>query len=82
MGDRIVVMAPRPGRVVAEIAVPTPLPRDEDYRLGPDYAEMCRQTSQALHRAMNADAALTALACACVALLIAQAVRKLLRKRR
>ena len=56
LSDRIVVMAPRPGRVVAEIAVPTPLPRDEDYRLGPDYAEICRQTSQALHRAMNAEA--------------------------
>ena len=34
LSDRIVVMAPRPGRVVAEIAVPAPLPRDEDFRLG------------------------------------------------
>ena len=37
--DRIVVMAPRPGRVVAEIDRPAPLPRDEDFRLGAEYAE-------------------------------------------
>ena len=54
LSDRIVVMAPRPGRVVAEILVPAPLPRDEDFRLGPDYAERCRATSLALHRAMDA----------------------------
>jgi NitT/TauT family transport system ATP-binding protein len=53
LSDRIVVMAPRPGRVVAEIAVPTPLPRDEDFRLGSTYAEICRETSLALHRAMD-----------------------------
>jgi NitT/TauT family transport system ATP-binding protein len=53
LSDRIVVMAPRPGRVVAEIEVPTPLPRDEDFRLGATYAELCRQTSLALHHAMD-----------------------------
>ena len=53
LSDRIVVMAPRPGRVVAEIEVPAPLPRAEDFRLGPIYAEICRKTSRALHRAMD-----------------------------
>ena len=53
LSDRIVVMAPRPGRVVAEIVVPEPLPRDEDFRLSADYAEKCRLTSQALHEAMT-----------------------------
>jgi NitT/TauT family transport system ATP-binding protein len=53
LSDRIVVMAPRPGRVVAEIDVPTPLPRDEEFRLGPTYAEICRETSLALHHAMD-----------------------------
>ena len=33
LSTRIVVMAPRPGRVVAEIAVDAPLPRDEEFRL-------------------------------------------------
>ena len=55
LSDRIVVMAPRPGRVVAEIAVPAPPPRDEEFRLRLEYAEICRETSQALHRAMSAD---------------------------
>ena len=50
LSDRIVVMAPRPGRIVAEVDVPAPLPRDEDFRLGPVYADGCRATSLALHR--------------------------------
>ena len=36
--DRIVVMAPRPGRVVAEIAIDAPCPRDEDFRTSAAYA--------------------------------------------
>ena len=51
--DRIVVMAPRPGRVVAEVHVPHPSPRDEEFRLGAGYAGICRQTSLALHSAMG-----------------------------
>jgi len=57
LSDRIVVMAPRPGRIVAEINVPVPLPRDEDFRLSAVYAEKCRETSAALHRAMTLDVA-------------------------
>ena len=34
LSTRIIVMAPRPGRVVAEITVDAPLPRDEEFRLG------------------------------------------------
>ena len=56
LSDRIVVMAPRPGRIVAEIEIPAPLPRDEDFRLTPLYAERCRETSAALHQAMSAGA--------------------------
>jgi NitT/TauT family transport system ATP-binding protein len=57
LSDRIVVMAPRPGRVVAEIVVPSPLPRGEDFRLCAEYAEKCRATSLALHEAMALDGA-------------------------
>ena len=53
LSDRIVVMAPRPGRIVAEIAVAAPLPRNEEFRLGADYADLCRATSLALHNAMG-----------------------------
>ena len=57
LSDRIVVMAPRPGRICGEVLVSAPLPRDEDYRLGAEYAERCRATSLALHKAMDAGAA-------------------------
>ena len=41
-------------RIVAEIAVDAPLPRDEEFRLGKFYADRCRETSLALHGAMEA----------------------------
>ncbi len=55
LSSRIVVMAPRPGRIVAQIEVPAPLPRTEEFRLTPLYAERCRETSAALHMAMGLD---------------------------
>ncbi len=55
LSSRIVVMAPRPGRIVAEIEVPAPLPRSEEFRLTPLYADRCRETSAALHKAMGMD---------------------------
>jgi NitT/TauT family transport system ATP-binding protein len=53
LSTRIIVMAPRPGRVVAEINVDAPLPRNEEFRLGKFYADRCRETSLALHSAMG-----------------------------
>ncbi len=55
LSDRIVVMAPRPGRVVAQITIPAPLPRDEEFRLDKLYADRCRETSAELHRAMGME---------------------------
>ena len=55
LSSRIVVMAPRPGRVVADLAVEPPLVRDEEYRTAPGYIADCRTVSAALKRAM-ADA--------------------------
>ena len=49
LSNRIVVMAARPGRVVADIAVDAAYPRDEEFRLSPRYAEHCRAVSRALH---------------------------------
>ncbi len=54
LSTRVVVMAPRPGRIVSEVIVPAPLPRDEEYRLGHEYAETCRATSHRLRDAMAA----------------------------
>ena len=53
LADRIVVMAARPGRAFAEIAVDAPKVRREGFRLTASYAETCRRTSEALHLAMG-----------------------------
>jgi NitT/TauT family transport system ATP-binding protein len=53
LSNRIVVMAARPGRVFAELAIDAPYPRDDDFRTSPIYNEYCRRTSDALHAAMG-----------------------------
>ena len=53
LADRIVVMAARPGRAVAEITVEAPPMRREGFRLTAQYADTCRRTSLALHLAMG-----------------------------
>lgn len=56
LSDRIVVMAARPGRVVREVTVDAPYPRDESFRTSAEYAAHCRAASAALHAAMDAAA--------------------------
>lgn len=51
LSTRIVVMASRPGRVVAEIAVDEPYPRSEAFRTSPRYNALCVEVSGALHAA-------------------------------
>ena len=53
LSTRILVMAARPGRVVAEIPIESPLPRADEFRLCAFYADRCRETSNALHGAMD-----------------------------
>lgn len=53
LSQRIVVMAARPGRVVAELPVRAPYPRDETFRTSEAYNRHCRLVSAELHRAMG-----------------------------
>lgn len=53
LSQRIVVMAARPGRIVADIAVDAPYPRDESFRTSERYNHYCRTVSAALRRAMG-----------------------------
>ena len=53
LSNRIVVMAPRPGRVVADLPVQAPAARDEEYRTSPGYIADCRTVSAALRGALN-----------------------------
>ena len=54
LSDRIVVMAARPGRVIEEVRVDAPYPRDEEFRTSAEYAAHCRAASRALEHAMEA----------------------------
>ena len=55
LSSRIVVMAPRPGRVFSELAIDAPYPRDQNFRTSAEYAALCRRTSEALAQAMAAQ---------------------------
>lgn len=57
LSDRIVVMAARPGRVIDELQVDEPYPRDETFRTSAGYAAAARRASDALHLAMEDEAA-------------------------
>jgi NitT/TauT family transport system ATP-binding protein len=52
LSSRIAVMSPRPGRVVADLPVDLPRPRDRSVRTTPAYAAMCELVSAALATAM------------------------------
>jgi len=57
LSNRIVVMAARPGRVFEEVAVDAPYPRNDFFRTSPEYAALCRKTSDVLIGAINTTAA-------------------------
>jgi len=54
LSQRIVVMAARPGRVMADIVVDEPYPRLPAYRTSSTYAAHCDEVSAALEQAMAA----------------------------
>src|SRR5262245_46303152 len=54
LSQRIVVMAARPGRIMADFAVDAPYPRDSLFRTSADYGRICRVASEALARAIAA----------------------------
>jgi len=57
LSNRITVMAAHPGRVFEELRIDAPYPRDAAFRTSPHYAELCRNTSDTLSRAMGMEAA-------------------------
>ena len=52
LSTRIAVMAPRPGRIVADLPVSLAQPRERAVRTSPAYALMCDSVSAALAAAM------------------------------
>ena len=55
LSQRILVMAARPGRVMADLDVSAPYPRSDEFRTSADYARLCRIASDTLKQAMAAD---------------------------
>lgn len=53
LSNRIVVMAARPGRVVNDMKIDAPYPRDDAFRTSDLYSQHCRSVSDALHNAMD-----------------------------
>jgi NitT/TauT family transport system ATP-binding protein len=48
LSRRVLAMSPRPGHIRADIALDPPWPRNEQYRLTPDFAAAARKISNAL----------------------------------
>ncbi len=54
LSNRIVVMAPRPGRVIEEIAIEEPHPRsNEDFGVSARYQEYVKRVQRALHHTLD-----------------------------
>jgi NitT/TauT family transport system ATP-binding protein len=53
LSSRVVVMTPRPGRIIADLPVDLGYPREPALRTAPAYAEQCRRISGLLTEAMT-----------------------------
>lgn len=53
LSNRVIVMAARPGRVVADVEINAPEARTEAFRTSPLYNEYCREVSERLAEAMS-----------------------------
>ena len=54
LSNRVVVMTPRPGRIIADLAIDESYPRGRNFRHEQSYAHSCRAVSNALAKAMAA----------------------------
>jgi NitT/TauT family transport system ATP-binding protein len=52
LSSRVLVMTPRPGRIIADLAIELPYPRGGALRTSPAYAEQCGRISALLSEAM------------------------------
>ena len=57
LSQRVLVMAARPGRVVAELAIDAPYPRPPGFRHSPAFTDACRRLGDALAAAHAAEGA-------------------------
>jgi len=55
LSQRVIVMAPRPGRVVADIKIDEPFPRTQEFRMTPRFAEYSMQLHKYLDDASASE---------------------------
>ena len=55
LSTRVIVMAARPGRVAADLALETPWPRSEDWRTSAAFAAEARRVSETLKGTLHVD---------------------------
>ncbi len=53
LSSRVIMMAARPGRVVEDIRINAPYPRDDAFRTSPEFNEMVRHLHEQLHSASD-----------------------------
>lgn len=53
LSQRILVMRPRPGQIVADIHIPFDYPRNAELRSRPEFAELTGRVSRELRRAVG-----------------------------
>lgn len=53
LSNRVIIMAARPGRAIADIKIDVPSPRTEEFRRSFVYGEYCQQVADALSKAMS-----------------------------
>lgn len=53
LSNRVIVMAARPGRVVADVAIAAPYPRTDEFRTSPLFNEYCRDIAAHLSQAAS-----------------------------
>ena len=56
LSTRVLVMSPRPGRIVAQVDIPFPYPRAPELRYDPSFADLTGAVSSALRGSFHADA--------------------------
>lgn len=53
LSERVVVMSPRPGAIIADLRIELPSPRTDEMRLGHDFADECARLTHVLGHAMT-----------------------------